>query len=29
MGWQLVIHEQAWDFSEGIRSPEKAFLKRA
>jgi hypothetical protein len=27
-GWQLVIHEQAWDFSEALRSAEKARLKR-
>jgi hypothetical protein len=27
-GWQLVIHEQAWDFSESIRSGEKGQLKR-
>jgi hypothetical protein len=27
-GWQLVIHEQAWDFSERLRSAEKAQLKR-
>ena len=27
-GWQLVIHEQAWDFTETIGSREKAQLKR-
>ena len=27
--WQLVIHEQAWDFSETLGSAEKARLKRA
>ena len=26
--WQLVIHEQAWDNSESLRSAEKARLKR-
>jgi mRNA-degrading endonuclease RelE of RelBE toxin-antitoxin system len=27
-GWQLVIHEQAWDFAESLRSAEKAQLKQ-
>lgn len=27
-GWQLVIHEQAWVFSEILRSAEKAQLER-
>jgi hypothetical protein len=27
-GWQLVVHEQAWDFSETLRPVEKAQLKR-
>ncbi len=27
-GWQLVVHEQAWDFSETLRSAEKTQLKR-
>jgi hypothetical protein len=27
-GWQVVIHEQAWDFSETLGSREKALLKR-
>jgi hypothetical protein len=27
-GWQLVIHEQAWDFSETLGSAEKGRLKR-
>jgi mRNA-degrading endonuclease RelE of RelBE toxin-antitoxin system len=26
--WQLVIHEQAWDFSERLRSYEKEQLRR-
>ncbi len=27
--WQLVIHEQAWDFSETLRSTERLRLKKA
>jgi hypothetical protein len=27
-GWQLVVHEQAWDFSETLRSAERTQLKR-
>jgi hypothetical protein len=27
-GWQLVVHEQAWEFSETRRSPELTQLKR-
>ena len=27
-GWQLVLHEQAWDFSETLRFAQKNVLKR-
>ena len=27
-GWQLVVHEQAWDFSEMLGSAERSRLKR-
>ena len=27
-GWQLVVHEEAWDFSETLGPADKAQLKR-